>query len=951
VTDRKIEDKWQKKWQEAKLFQSNPDNRDKVFLTVAYPYPSGAMHVGHGRTYTVPDVYARFKRMQGYNVLFPMGWHVTGAPVIGIAKRIAREDPWTLDIYQNIHRVPEDELRKFTDPHYIVKYFSEEYHQVMTQLGYSIDWRREFTTIDPTYQKFITWQFKKLNEKGLVRRGAHPVKYCPECQNPVGDHDLLEGEGVAINELTLIKFQMDGTYLVAATFRPETLFGATNLWLNPDEEYVKVKVQGEEWIISQKAYHNLLNQKNDLELVGKIDTPGLIGQHVENPMTGEKHIILPASFVDPNYATGVVYSVPAHAPADYIALVDLKNDVETLEKYGIRDEVEKIQPIGLIRLKEFGEHPAVEMIEKMGVKSQNDPKLKEATNEMYKLEHAKGVMDEHITDYAGLKVPQARDTIKENLLEESKGDLMHEFAEKPVICRCGTECVVKILDNQWFLKYSDEEWTKTTLNCLEGMNTVPGEIRSNFEYYLNWLHDWACARRIGLGTPLPWDPQWLIEPLSDSTIYMSYYTIATHLKNLDPEELDEEFFDHIFLDKKTDKTNIPPGIKEEFNYWYPLDWRLSAKDLVGNHLSFHLFHHAAIFPEEKWPQGVVVFGMGLLEGNKMSSSKGNIILLEDAIKIHGADVVRLFLMSSAEPWQDFDWREKEVIGTKKRLEWFLGFAEMVDELHGSQIQLSDYTHAPEVDKSINAWMISQTNQRVRDATQALEGFQTRKALQEALFLFKKDIDHYLHRVDHKLKEKETQEEITDVLAYILGIWIRLMAPFTPHACEELWNRHGGQGFASEAPWPQYDETLINEKVHKAEEIIQGLVDDIREIKKITQTQPEKIHVYLAPEWKWDVLEIAYEVGKPDIGRIMGQAIKGNVHDDKKELAGFAQKIAREMTRIHYVGPVDEKQLLDDAKDYIALEAGAEVVIYSEPTYDPKNKSRNALPYKPALFIE
>jgi leucyl-tRNA synthetase len=348
---------------------------------------------------------------------------------------------------------------------------------------------------------------------------------------------------------------------------------------------------------------------------------------------------------------------------------------------------------------------------------------------------------------------------------------------------------------------------------------------------------------------------------------------------------------------------------------------------------------------------VVVFGMGLLEGNKMSSSKGNIILLEDAIKIHGADVVRLFLMSSAEPWQDFDWREKEVIGTKKRLEWFLGFAEMVDELHGSQIQLSDYTHAPKVDKSINAWMISQTNQRVRDATQALEGFQTRKALQEALFLFKKDIDHYLHRVDHKLKEKETQDEITDVLAYILGIWIRLMAPFTPHACEELWNRHGGQGFASEAPWPQYDEALINEKVHKAEEIIQGLVDDIREIKKITQTQPEKIHVYLAPEWKWDVLEIAYEVGKPDIGRIMGQAIKGNVHDDKKELAGFAQKIAREMTRIHYVGPVDEKQLLDDAKDYIALEAGAEVVIYSEPTYDPKNKARNALPYKPALFIE
>ncbi len=951
VTDIKIEEKWQKKWQKSKLFQSNPDNREKLFLTVAYPYPSGAMHVGHGRTYTVPDVYARFKRMQGYNVLFPMGWHVTGAPVIGIAKRIGRRDPWTLDIYQNVHKVPEDELNKFTDPHYIVKYFSEEYHNVMTQLGFSIDWRREFTTIDPHYQKFITWQFEKLNQKGLVRRGAHPVKYCPDDENPVGDHDLLEGEGVAINELTLIKFKMGEKYLVAATFRPETLFGATNLWLNPSEEYVKVRSSGEEWVISKKAYHNLLNQKTDLELIEDADAPSLIGQYVENPVTGQQHIILPASFVDPDYATGVVYSVPAHAPADYIALVDLKKDTETLEKYGIKDEVEKIQPIGLIRLKGFGEHPAVEMVEKMGVKSQEDPKLKEATNEMYKLEHAKGVMDEHVTGYSGLRVPEARDAIKDNLLEAGKGDIMHEFAEKPVICRCGTECVVKILDNQWFLKYSDEDWTTTTQNTLSLMKTVPEEIRSNFQYYLNWLHDWACARRIGLGTPLPWDTQWLIEPLSDSTIYMSYYAIAPHLKNIDPEELDEEFFDHVFLDKPTTKTNIPDGMKEEFNYWYPLDWRLSAKDLVGNHLSFHIFHHSAIFPEEKRPRGVVVFGMGLLEGHKMSSSKGNIILLEDAIKIHGADVVRLFLMSSAEPWQDFDWREKEVIGTKKRLEWFSGFAAMVDELHGSQIQLSDFNEAPAVDKAINAWMISQVNQRVRDATLALEGFQTRKALQESLFLFKKDIDHYLHRVDHQLKNEDDHEEITDVLAYVLGIWIRLMAPFTPHACEELWNRHGGQGFVSEAPWPEADLALIDEKVHKGEEIIQGLVDDIREIKKITQSQPEKIHIYLAPKWKWEVLDIAREVGKPDIGRIMGQAIQANVHDNKKELAGFAQKIAREMTKIHYVGWVDEKQLLEDAQGYVARETGAEVVVYHEPTYDPQNKARNALPYKPAIYLE
>ena len=949
MTDTNIEDKWQKNWQEAKLFQSNPDNRDKIFLTVAYPYPSGAMHVGHGRTYTVPDVYARFKRMQGYNVLFPMAWHVTGAPVIGIAKRIERNDPWTLNIYQNVHKVPENELKKFKDPHYIVKYFSSEYRKVMTQLGYSIDWRREFTTIDPHYQKFITWQFNKLNEKGLVRRGAHPVKYCPECENPVGDHDLLEGEAVGINELTLVKFRMGDSFLVAATFRPETLFGATNLWINPDEDYIKVKIQDEEWIISKKAYENLMNQKNDIEIISEMDAQGMISKKVENPLTGDKHIILPASFVDPEYATGVVYSVPAHAPADYIALMDLKKDDETLKKYDIRDEVEKIRPVGLIRLKGFGKFPAVEMVEKMGVGNQHDPKLSDATNEMYKLEHAKGIIDDHVKGYSGLSVPQARDAVIKVLLDNGEGDTMYEFSEKPVICRCGTNVLVTILENQWFLKYSDEEWTETTLKCLQAMKAVPDQIRYNFQYYLNWLHDWACARRKGLGTPLPWDPQWIIEPLSDSTIYMSYYTIKPYLKDIDLESLNDEFFDSLFLGEEND-VKIPADMRKEFEYWYPLDWRLSAKDLVGNHLSFHLFHHSAIFPEDKWPRGVVVFGMGLLEGHKMSSSKGNIVLLEDAIETHGADVVRLFLMSSAEPWQDFDWREKEVIGTKKRLEWFMGFAEMVDEILGCQIHLKDRIHSPKVEKSINAWMLSQLNQRVRDATEALEGFQTRKALQEAFFLFKKDIDHYLHRVDPELKNEYNLEEI-HVLTYVLGILIRLMAPFTPHACEELWKKHGGHGFVSEAPWPEYDETIIDMKVQKGEGVIQELVEDIKEIQKITKRKSEKIHVYLAPDWKWKVFDIAHQIGKPDISLIMGTSIKENVYHDKKELAVFVQKIAREMTRVNYVGRLDEERLLKDSLDYVAREAGANVIVYKEPHFDPQKKSRNAMPYKPAIYIE
>ena len=515
---------------------------------------------------------------------------------------------------------------------------------------------------------------------------------------------------------------------------------------------------------------------------------------------------------------------------------------------------------------------------------------------------------------------------------------------------------MKILDDQWFLKYSEEDWKESTNQCLDGMEIIPEEVRANFKYYIGWLQDWACSRRIGLGTKLPWNKDWLIEPLSDSTIYMAYYTIAKYMKDVDPEDLNDQFFDEIFLGitSGSGTSKIDPDItremKDEFNYWYPLNWRLSAKDLVGNHLSFHIFHHSAIFPRDKWPGGIVVFGMGLLEGHKMSSSKGNIVMLEDAIKTYGSDVIRLFLMSSAEPWQDFDWRENEVRGISKRLEWFLEFSQRVEKMYGSEICLEEHEIPPKVEKPINKWMLAQANMRVRDATEALEGFQTRKALQDAFFLFKKDIDHFFYRIEHETENDAAMKEIAEVLVYVMGIWIKLMVPFVPHGCEELWEKYGGHGLISTTQWPEYNPDL-DEKIQKGEEIVHGLSQDINEIKKVINIKPSKIHVYVAPEWKWQLFDIANEIGKPDIGKIMQEAINQNLHDNKKEIAEFAKKIGREMTKIKYIGMIDEYSTLNNSIEFLSGEADAEVIIYDTPTYDPQGKSRNAMPYKPAIYIE
>ena len=946
------EKKWQKKWADAKLFESNPNDKEKLFITVAFPYPSGAMHIGHGRTYTVPDVYARFKRMEGYNVLFPMAWHVTGAPVIGIADRIKRKDPWTLDLYENVHKVSKDELPKLEDPEYIVRYFSSEYNEVMHEMGYSIDWRREFRTIDPTYKKFIEWQITTLHEKGLIQKGEHPVKYCPNCDNPVGDHDLLEGEGVGVNELTLLKFKIDDKILVTATLRPETIVGATNIWLNPDVEYVLVSADGENWVITKEAHYNLKHQIKDLEIISEINPNDLIGKMAVNPFTGDELPIFPASFVSASYGSGVVFSEPADAPADYIALKDLKNNDELIAKYNLKGIIENVVPIPVCSVKGYGEIPAADIIERLGITDQNDEKLHEATNELYKIQHSKGTILDSIPGFGGKKVRFAREELKEELISKNMATIMYDFAERPVVCRCGNNCVVKIMDDQWFMKYSNPEWTAKTHEVLERETIIPPEVKNNFNYYIDWLDDWACSRKVGLGTRLPWDKKWLIEPLTDSTIYMSYYSIARFLKDMNPEDLNPAFFDKVYLNKDSGDISVAPEIvkeiQDEFNYWYPLDWRLSAKDLVGNHLSFLMFHHSAIFPEDKWPKGTVVFGMGLLEGNKMSSSKGNVILLKDAIKDYTADVVRLFLMASAEPWQDFDWREKEVLGTKRRLEWFKEFAGKVQEIKGSELDLSNIEEV-ELTRTIDLWMLSQLNQHIKTSTEALEVFQTRKALQESLFLLKKDIDHYLYRVNHLLDKKDPA--VIYVLSTVVESWIRLLAPFTPHTCEELWSNYGGKGFVSAAEWPEADESLISLEIEKSEELVQNLIKDINQIKNMVGEDAEKVHIYLAPDWKWDLYKIANEVGKPDIGQIMGRAIGANIYDDKKEIAAVAKKVGREMTKTKYVGKINEAQIIDDALEYISNEVSSEIIVHTDDSYDPQNKARNAMPYKPAILIE
>src|ERR671936_940016 len=252
-----IESKWIKRWEEQKLFQADPDGRKKYFVTVAYPYPNSPQHIGHGRTYTLADTHARYMRMKGYNVLFPMGFHYTGTPILAMSRRVAAGDKELIDTFRDIYHVKDETIAGFVDPVKIASYFHNEIKLGMKEMGFSIDWRREFTTVDKLYSKFISWQFRTLLKKGLIVQGSHPVGWCPNDQNPVSQHDTIGDIEPDFNEYTLIKFKFDGYVIPAATLRPETIYGTTNLWVNPKIEYVKIHIDNEKWIVSNETIRKL----------------------------------------------------------------------------------------------------------------------------------------------------------------------------------------------------------------------------------------------------------------------------------------------------------------------------------------------------------------------------------------------------------------------------------------------------------------------------------------------------------------------------------------------------------------------------------------------------------------------------------------------------------------------------------------------------------------------
>jgi leucyl-tRNA synthetase len=953
---KQIEEKWQKKWENAHVFEADPDpQRKKIFVTFPYPYMNGPLHVGHTFTATRVDVYARFKRMQGYNVLWPWAWHWTGQPLLGASERVAKGDEEFIRVLHEVDGVLEEELKKFVDPLYMAQYYTNEGRLAAKRIGFSIDWRREFNTIMPTYQKFIEWQYTQLKEKGYVTRGTHPVVWCPKDKSPTGDHDRQVGEGVTPEEYTLIKYKLDEkTFLPAATFRPETIYGITNMWINPDAAYVEATVNGENWIISQEAAEKLKEQERTVTVKRVFKGKELIGKTFENPVTKAKFPILPGWFVDPKQATGVVYSVPAHAPYDWLALKDLQERPRVLEDFGVDAEiVKRIKPISIIKVEGFGEWPAVEIVEQMGIKDQHDPRAEEATKALYKKEFHAGVLKQNCGRYAGKTVKEVKDTLIRDFKQLGAADSMYDLPD-PVVCRCMTPCIVKILSDQWFLNYSDPTWKEKAKEAVANMKIYPETATQWFIAVIDWLKEWACARTTGFGTPLPWGKGWIIETLSDSTIYMAFYTINKHIREygIEPTALTHEVFDYVFYGKGETKgicqaSDIPADILEsmrnEFLYWYPFDLRVSAKELVPNHLTFCIFHHAALFPREHWPQAMGVNGMLMIEGKQMHKSKGNFVTMKNAVERYGADATRCALLLGAEGMDDPDWRGENAADIQGKLGALLNLA----------LGITEKTKSDETEH-MEKWLLSKMQQRIADVTQNLEELKTRTALEIALFEVWNDFRWYTRRKGNT-EAKAVQEA--------LEVWLRLLAPFAPYVCEEMWSATGKGTFISLAEWPRVEESKIDIEAEEQENLITEIIDDTLNILKATKITPKSISYYTAASWKWQVQQTILKKSAPNVGEVMKElAAYSELKPHMKDAAKLFPKVAKALTKLSserkanmlQIQSINEKEVIANALDFFEERFNAKVAVYSEEDktrYDPKQRAALAIPGQPAIYIE
>lgn len=943
-----IEKKVQERWESQKIFEveapHDGKSHEKFLCTFPYPYMNGRLHLGHTFSLSKCEFACRYYRLKGRMVLFPFGFHCTGMPIKACADKLKREmavygcppvfpedeelivkdediipkdkskgkkskavaktggSKYQWQIMKSIG-VPEEEIKEFANESYWLEYFPPRAVTDLKRMGIHVDWRRKFITTDanPFYDSFIKWQFNHLKDRNKIMYGKRYTIFSPLDKQPCMDHDRSTGEGAGPQEYTLIKMvvleplpncliSLKGKKisLVAATLRPETMYGQTNCWVHPDIKYIAFEtVKDGVFICTKRAARNMSYQdftekdgefKILLEIVGQ----DLLGLSVQSPFTCYPKIYaLPMLTIKEDKGTGIVTSVPSDSPDDYAALVDLQKKPAFREKYGIADDmILPFKPVPILETPDFGNLSAVYLYDELKIQSQNDrEKLTQAKEMVYLKGFYDGVL--LVGEHKGSKIQDVKKNLQTKLIQEGKALIYYE-PEKTIISRSGDECVVALC-NQWYLDYGNEEWKGQAEKALEAMNTYHDEVRKNFQATLKWLHEYACSRTYGLGTKLPWDQQWVIESLSDSTIYNAYYTISHFLQGdtfrgnkentlkIKPEQMTSEVWDYIFfkeapLPKNTviDRKSLDL-MRKSFQFWYPVDLRVSGKDLIQNHLTFYIYNHCAMWPneEDKWPKGIRANGHLMLNSAKMSKSEGNFLTLSESIEKFSADGMRLTLADAGDSVEDANFVESTADAAILRLYTFI---EWVKEVLASKSTLrsGDYNFHDKV-------FVSEMNIKILQTDDNYNRMLFKEALKSGFFELQAARDKYRELCSEGGMHVELVTKYIEVQA-------KLMSPICPHVAEYVWELLGNKTSILHSCWPVAGD--VDEVAVRASNYLMDAAHSFRvylknhcALKKPKkgetpkpEKKPNKAVIWVAkefPKWQRIILTTLKELNGPD----------------------------------------------------------------------------------------
>lgn len=761
---KKIENKWQKTWKEEKTFKTIDDfSKEKYYVLEMFPYPSGKLHMGHVRNYSIGDAIARIKKMQGFNVLHPMGFDSFGLPAENAA------------IKNNVE--PSEWTEKNT----------KEMEEQLDKLGFSYDWNREVSTCRPDYYRWMQWIFIQFYKKGLAYKKENPVNWCPSCKTVLANEQVVNGEcerckstvgkknlsqwylkitdyaDELLQDLDKLKDWPDKVKtmqknwigksigaeisfdivdfdkkLNVFTTRADTVFGVTYMVISPEHPFVKELIKGRPEEEAALDYIEEVSHKNDIERSSTVGekTGVFIGRYAVNPITGKEIPIFISDYVLMGYGTGAIMAVPAHDQRDF----------DFAKKFNL-DIVPVVEP--------------------------NDSDID--VNNLSESFEAEGKMI-NSAEFNGLNNREAIKKIIDYITKKGIG-------KKTINYRL----------RDWLI--SRQRYWGTPIPMINCPKC-----------------GWVPEKEENLPILLPKDVKFTGKgesPLATSKDFANCKCPACGgeaKRELDTMDtfLDSSWYFLRYCDPHNDNMLFS---KEKTDYWMSVDQYIGGVEHAILHLLYSrffqkVFKDLGLVSNDEPFKRLLTQGMVNKDGKKMSKSIGNVVSPDEIINKYGADTARLFILFAAPPEKELDWSDEGVEGSYRFLNRVYRLAMETVERSSSEQNNAEKQIENEKNNSDDKELLLMMNAAIKKVTEDAGG----------RFNFNTAISSIMELVNECYRYKELDNARIDFLVEAVKNVIILLYPFAPHIAEEMWEAFDS-GRLEEQQWPSYDESaLIRDEV-------------------------------------------------------------------------------------------------------------------------------------------